>query len=126
MASFITRSAFESQAKRKREEDKALNWMELPENVIYCITEVEIIEDGPFGTSYIMHMSDINNNKVKSWGSKKLIRKLQSREPYKRPYVQSLGQKEFGKGKQINVYNLAPEKEEEVISLFVTPLSPSS
>ena len=120
MASFIKKSTFESQAKRRREEDKVLNWSELPENVIYRNTEVEVLEDGPYGTSYIMYMSDIDNNKVKAWGSRKLIRDLKSKEEYDIPYIQSQGQKSYGKGKTINVYDLAFEKGEEIISLFIS------
>ena len=47
MASFIEKSIFESQAKRRGEKDQVLNWSELSENVIYRITEVEVVEDGP-------------------------------------------------------------------------------
>ena len=75
MVSFIKKSIFESQAKRRGEEDKVLNWSELSQDIIYCITEVEVLEDGPYGTSYLLYMSDKDNNKVKAWGSKKLIRK---------------------------------------------------
>ena len=80
MASFINKSLFESEAKRRWEEDKVLNWSELPENIIYRITEVEVLEDGPYGTSYILFLSDIDNNKVKAWASRKLIRDLQKKE----------------------------------------------
>ena len=126
MASFIKKSDFESQAKRRREEDKVLNWSELPENIIYRITEVEVLEDGPYGTSYLLYMSDIDNNKVKAWGSRKLIRDLKSKEEYDIPYIQSQGQKPFGIGKTINVYDLAFEKGEEIISLFIASSPPSS
>ena len=51
MASFIEKSVFENQAKRMGEKDQILNWAELSENVIYRITEVKVIDDGPFGTS---------------------------------------------------------------------------
>ena len=125
MASFIKKSIFESQAKRRGEKDKVLNWSELSENVIYRITEVEVVEDGPFGTSYILYMSDRDNNKVKAWGSRQLIRDLKCKEEYDIPYIQSQGQKPFGIGKTINVYDLAFEKGEEIISLFISP-SPSS
>ena len=126
MASFIKKSDFESQAKRRREEDKVLNWSELPENVIYRITEVEVLEDGPYGTSYILYMSDIDNNNVKAWGSRKLMCDLKSKEEYDIPYIQSQGQKSYGKGKTINVYDLAFDKGEEIISLFISPSPPSS
>ena len=120
MASFIEKSTFESQAKRRREEDKVLNWSELSQDVIYRITEVEVLEDGPYGTSYLLYMSDIDNNKVKAWASKKLIRDLQRKEEYDIPYMISLGQKPYGKGKTINLYDLAFEKGEEIISLLFT------
>ena len=120
MASFINKSLFESAAKRRREEDKVLNWADLSENIIYRITEVEVIEDGPYGTSYILFMVDRDNNKVKAWSSKKLIRELQRKEEYDIPYIVSLGQKPYGKGKTINLYDLAFEKGEEIISLFIS------
>ena len=126
MASFIKKSIFESQAKRRGEKDQVLNWSELSENVIYRITEVEIIEDGPFGTSYILYMSDRDNNKVKAWGSRQLIRDLKCKEEYDIPYIQSRGQRLFGVEKTINVYDLAFEKGKEIISLFISspPSSP--
>ena len=93
MASFINKSLFESEAKRRREEDKVLNWSELPENIIYCITEVEVVEGGQYGTSYILFLVDINKTKVKAWGSKTLIRELQRKEAYDIPYMISLVQK---------------------------------
>ena len=77
MASFINKSVFESKAKRRREEEKVLNWSELSQNVIYRIKEVEVIEGGKYGTSYILFLIDIDNTKVKVWGSKKLINKLE-------------------------------------------------
>ena len=126
MASFIKKSDFESQAKCRREEDKVLNWSELSQDIIYRITEVEVLEDGPYGTSYIMYMSDIDHNKVKAWGSRKLIRDLKSKEEYDIPYVQSQGQKSYGRGKTINVYDLLFEKGVEIISLFMSPSPPSS
>ena len=70
MASFINKSIFESKAKRRREEEKVLNWSELSPNLIYQITEVEVIEGGRYGTSYILFLADIDNNKVKVWASK--------------------------------------------------------
>ena len=125
MASFIN-SLFESAAKRRREEDKILNWAELSGNIIYRITEVEVIEDGPYGTSYILFMVDRDNNKVKAWSLKKLIRELQRKEEYDIPYIISLGQKPYGKGRMINLYDLAFEKGEEIISLFTCIPSTSS
>ena len=127
MASFINKSIFESEAKRRREEDKVLNWSELPENIIYRITEVEVLEDGPYGTSYILFLVDKDNTKVKAWASKKLARDLQRKEEYDIPYIISLGQKPYGKGKTINLYDLVFEKGEEIISLFTSiPSSTSS
>ena len=126
MASFINKSLFESEAKRRREEDKVLNWSELPENIIYRITEVEVLEDGPYGTSYILFLVDKDNTKVKAWASKKLARDLQRKEEYDIPYIISLGQKPYGKGKTINLYDLAFEKGEEIISLFTCIPSTSS
>ena len=120
MASFIKKSDFESRAKHRREEDHVLNWSELPQDIIYHITEVEVNEDGPYGPSYLLHMSDQDNNKVKAWGSKKLIRDLKSKEENDIPYIQSQGQKSYGKGKTINVYDLAFDKGEEIISLFIS------
>ena len=126
MASFIKKSDFESRAKHRREEDQVLNWSELSQDIIYRITEVEVLEDGPYGTSYLLYMSDIDNNKVKAWGSRKLIRDLKSKEENDIPYIQSQGQKSYGKGKTINVYDLAFDKGEEIISLFISPSPPSS
>ena len=53
MASFINKSVLESKAKRRREEEKVLNWLELPENIIYRITEVEVVEGGQYGTHLV-------------------------------------------------------------------------
>ena len=126
MASFINKSIFESQAKRRGEKDKVLNWSELSQDVIYRITEVEVLDDGPFGRSYILYMSDRDNNKVKAWGSRQLIRDLRRKTDYDIPYIQSQGQRPFGMGKIINVYDLAFEKGEEIISLFTGSSPPSS
>ena len=126
MASFINKSIFESQAKRRGEKDKVLNWSELSQDVIYRITEVEVLDDGPFGRSYILYMSDRDNNKVKAWGSRQLIRDLRCKTDYDIPYIQSRGQRSFGMGKTINVYDLAFEKGEEIISLFISSSPPSS
>ena len=126
MASFINKCLFESEAKRRREEDKVLNWSELPENIIYRITEVEVLEDGPYGTSYILFLVDRDNTKVKAWASKKLARNLQRKEEYDIPYIISLGQKPYGKGRMINLYDLAFERGEEIISLSFTIVQSSS
>ena len=126
MASFINRSLFESEAKHRREEEKVLKWSELSENIIYRITEVEVVEGGPYGTSYILFLVDIDNTKVKAWASKKLARDLQRKERYNIPYIISLGQKPYRKGKLINLYDLVFEKGEEIISLFTSSPSPSS
>ena len=64
---------------------------------------------------------------MKVWGSNKLIRDLKSKEENDIPYIQSQGQKSYGKGKTINVYDLAFDKGEEIISLFISsPLSSPS
>ena len=97
MASFINKSVFESKAKRRREEEKVLNWAELSQNVIYRINEVEVIEGGKYGTSYILFLVDIDNTKVKVWGSKKLISDLERKESHDIPYIISLGQEPYGK-----------------------------
>ena len=126
MTSFINRSLFESKAKRRREEEKVLDWSELSQNVVYQITKVEVIEGGEYGMSYILFLADIDNNKVKVWASKKLISELQRKEPYDIPYIISLGQEPYGKTKTINLYDLAFEKEEEILSLFTSSSSSSS
>ena len=87
---------------------------------------MEVLEDGPYGTSYILFLVDRDNTKVKAWASKKLIRDLQRKEEYDIPYMISLGQKPYGKGKTINLYDLAFEKGEEIISLFISSSPPSS
>ena len=91
MASFIEKSIFENHAKRMGEKDQILNWAELSENVIYRITEVEVVEDGPFGTSYILYMSDRDNNNVEAWGSRQLIHDLKCKNEYDIPYIESKG-----------------------------------
>ena len=103
-----------------------MNWSELSQDVIYRITEVEVLEDGPFGTSYILYMSDRDNNNVKAWGSRQLIHDLKCKNKCDIPYIESKGQKPFGIGKTINVYDLAFEKGEEIISVFISPSLPSS
>ena len=87
---------------------------------------MEVVEGGQYGTSYILFLVDINNTKVKAWASKKLIRDLQRKEEYDIPYMISLGQKPYGKGKTINLYDLVFEKGEEIISLFTCIPSTSS
>ena len=126
MASFIKKSIFENRAIRRKEKDKILNWSELSQNVTSCITKVEVLENGPFGTSYILYMSDKDNNNVKAWGSRQLIHDLKCKNKYDIPYIESKGQKPFGIGKMINVYDLAFEKGEEIISLFISSSPPSS
>ena len=126
MASFINKSVFEIKAKRRREEEKVLNWAELPQNVIYRINEVEVIEGGKYGTSYILFLVDIDNTKVKVWASKKLISDLERKESHDIPYIISLGQEPYGKSKTINLYDLVFEKGEEIISLFASSSSSSS
>ena len=120
MTSFINKSVFEIKAKRRREEEKVLNWAELPQDVIYRINEVEVIEGGKYGTSYILFLVDINNSKVKVWASKKLISDLERKESYDIPYIISLGQEPYGKSKTINLYDLVFEKGEKIISLFTS------
>ena len=68
MTSFINRSLFESKAKRRREEEKVLDWSELSQNIVYQITKVEVIKSGEYGTSYILFLVNIENTKVKVWG----------------------------------------------------------
>ena len=125
MTSFINKSVFEIKAKRRREEEKVLNWAELPQNVIYRINEVEVIEGGKYGTSYILFLVDIDNTKVKVWGSKKLISDLERKESHDIPYIISLGQEAYGKSKTINLYDLVFEKGDKILSLFAST-SPST
>ena len=123
MASFINTSVFESKAKRRREEQKILNLSELSQNLIYQTTEVEVVEGGRYGTSYILFLADIDNNKVKVWGSKRLISELRRKEAKYIPYIIYLGQEPYGNNKTINLYNLAFEKGEEHLSLFTSSSS---
>ena len=125
MASFINKSVFESKAKRRREEEKILNWSELLQNVIYRINKVEVIEGGKYGTSYILFLVDIDNTKVKVWSSKKLVNELERKEAYDIPYIVSLGQEPYGKTKTINLYDLVFEKGDKILSLFPST-SPST
>ena len=120
MTSFINRSLFESKAKRRREEEKVLDWSELSQNIVYQITKVEVIKGGEYGTSYILFLVNIENTKVKVWGSKILISELQRKEAYDIPYMISLGQEPYGKTKTINLYDLVFEKGEKIISLFTS------
>ena len=126
MTTFINKSVFEIKAKRRREEEKVLNWAELTQNVIYRINKVEVIEGGKYGTSYILFLVDIDNSKVKVWASKKLISDLEQKESYDIPYIISLGQEPYGKSKTINLYDLVFEKGDKVISLFASTSSSSS
>ena len=114
MANFINKSLFQSKAKRRREEEKVLNWSELSQNVIYRIKEVEVIKGGKYGTSYILYLIDIDNTKVKVWASKKLINELERKESYNIPYIISLGQEPYGKTKTINLYDLVLKKERKL------------
>ena len=126
MTSFINRSLFESKAKRRREEEKVLDWSELSQNIVYQITKVEVIKGGEYGTSYILFLVNIENTKVKVWGSKLLISELQRKEAYDIPYMISLGQESYGKTKTINLYDLVFEKGEKIISLFTSSSLSSS
>ena len=123
MASFINTSVFQSKAKCRREEQKILNWSELPQNLIYQITEVEVVEGSRYGTSYILFLADIENTKVKVWGSKKLISELRRKEAKDIPYITSLGQQPHGNNKTINIYDLVFEEGEEILSLFTSSSS---
>ena len=120
MTSFINRSLFESKAKRRREEEKVLDWSELSQNVVYQITKVEVIEGGEYGTSYILFLVNIENTKVKVWGSKILISELQRKKAYNIPYMISLGQESYGETKPIDLYDLVFKKGEKIISLFTS------
>ena len=126
MTTFINKSVFEIKAKRRREEEKVLNWAELPQNVIYRINEVEVIEGGKYGTSYILFLVDIDNTKVKVWASKKLISDLERKESHDIPYIISLGQEPYGKSKTINLYDLVFEKGDKILSLFASTSSTTS
>ena len=126
MTTFINKSVFEIKAKRRREEEKVLNWAELSQNVIYRINEVEVIEGGKYGTSYILYLVDIDNTKVKVWASKKLISDLERKESYDIPYIISLGQEPYGKSKTINLYDLVFEKGDKILSLFASTSSSTS
>ena len=55
-----------------------------------------------------------------------MISDLKTKKENDIPYIQSQGQKSYGKGKTINVYDLAFEKGEEIISLFIASSPPSS
>ena len=103
-----------------------LNWSELSQNVIYRIKEVEVIEGGKYGTSYILFLIDIDNTKVKVWASKKLISELERKESHNIPYIISLGQEPYGKSKTINLYDLVFEKGDKIISLFASTSSSTS
>ena len=126
MTTFINKSVFEIKAKRRREEEKVLNWAELPQDVIYRINEVEVIEGGKYGTSYILFLVDIDNTKVKVWASKKLISDLERKESHDIPYIISLGQEAYGKSKTINLYDLVFEKGDKILSLFASTSSSTS
>ena len=126
MTTFINKSVFEIKAKRRREEEKVLNWAELTQNVIYRINEVEVIEGGKYGTSYILFLVDIDNSKVKVWASKKLISDLERKESHDIPYIISLGQEPYGKSKTINLYDLVFEKGDKILSLFASTSSTTS
>ena len=126
MTTFINKSVFEIKAKRRREEEKVLNWAELTQNVIYRINKVEVIEGGKYGTSYILFLVDIDNSKVKVWASKKLISDLEQKESYDIPYIISLGQEPYGKSKTINLYDLVFEKGDKILSLFASTSSTTS
>ena len=118
MASFINKSVFENKAKRRREEEKVLNWSELSQNVIYRIKEVEVIEGGKYGTSYILFLIDIDNTKVKVWASKKLISELERKESYDIPYIVSLGQEPYGKLRQ-SIFTIKSLKKETKLYLYL-------
>ena len=75
---------------------------------------------------HILFLVDRDNTKVKAWASKKLARDLQRKERYNIPYIISLGQKPYRKGKLINLYDLVFEKGEEIISLFTSISSSTS
>ena len=126
MTTFINKSVFEIKAKRRREEEKVLNWAELTQNVIYRINKVEVIEGGKYGTSYILFLVDIDNSKVKVWASKKLISDLERKESHDIPYIISLGQEPYGKSKTINLYDLVFEKGDKILSLFASTSSTTS
>ena len=99
---------------------KVLNWSELSQNTVYQITKVEVIKGGEYGTSYILFLVNIENTKVKVWGSKLLISELQRKEAYDIPYMISLGQELYGETKPINLYDLVFKKGEKIISLFTS------
>ena len=61
MASFISTNVFETKAKVRREKQKILTWLDLPQNHIYQITEVEFVEDGKFGPAHILFLTDKDN-----------------------------------------------------------------
>ena len=123
MASFISTNVFETKAKVRREEQKILTWSDLPQNHIYQITEVEFVEDGKFGPAHILFLTDKDNRKCKVWGPKKLVKELQRKDAKDIPYMISLGQEPYGKTKTINLYDLAFEKGEEILSLFTSSSS---
>ena len=87
----MSTSIFQAKADLQREEQKVLSWMNLPQRHIYQITKVETVESTKYGTSYILFLTERENNKCKVWSSRKLITELQEKDDFDIPYLMSLG-----------------------------------
>ena len=118
MASFISVNDFQAKAKVRREQERILTWSDLKQNHIYQITAVRVSEGGKYDTSYILYLTDKENQKVKVWSPKNLVGELKRKEPTDIPYIISLGKEPFGTNKTLNNYDLAFEKGEKILSFF--------
>ena len=99
-----------------------LSWINLPQSIVYRITEVVIIGrlevENVNQDKYILSLADINNSQLKVWGSKKLIDDLNKRGPMDEPYLVSLGRQRCQHNRTLDLYELDFQTGAHHISLF--------
>ena len=97
-----------------------LNWINLPQNVVYRITEVVIIgsELDENQDRYILSVTDFNNSQLKVWGLKNLVDDLRKRGPMDEAYLVSLGRQQCQHNRTLDLYELDFQTGAHHMSLF--------
>ena len=76
-AGFISQDNFLQKLQVRKEQEKVLNWTELPsDGEIYRIIRIENIKT-KFGESSILHVEDVNGVGKKVWAPSKLMRDIE-------------------------------------------------
>ena len=83
-----------------------LSWVSLSQNIVYRITEVALVESEEREDRYIVSLADINNCRLKVWGSRNLIGDLRKRGSKDESYLVSLGRERCPHNQTLDLYEL--------------------